>query len=130
MILNIPSDFKLSNDKLISNKIEPIFEKYRKDYIEYYENCKKENSPKIRDSNPVVILYPGVGMFTFAKNKQTSRIASEFYINAINVMRGAEAIQVILPCQDKKLLILNIGHLKKQNSRDSLLKSHSQVKLH
>ena len=92
MILNIPSDFKLSNDKLISNKIEPIFEKYRKDYIEYYENCKKENSPKIRDSNPVVILYPGVGMFTFAKNKQTSRIASEFYINAINVMRGAEAI--------------------------------------
>ena len=50
------------------------------------------NSPAMRDANPVVILYPGVGMFTFAKDKQTARVAAEFYINAINVMRGAEAI--------------------------------------
>ncbi len=53
---------------------------------------KKQNSPPMRDSNPVVILYPGVGMFTFAKDKQTARVAAEFYINAINVMKGAEAI--------------------------------------
>ena len=92
LVLNIPKDMDLSDNKLVSKKIEPLFKKYRKDYREYYENCKKGNSPKIRDSNPVVILYPGVGMFTFAKNKQTSRIASEFYINAINVMRGAETI--------------------------------------
>jgi NAD(P)-dependent dehydrogenase (short-subunit alcohol dehydrogenase family) len=92
LVLNIPKDIDLSDKKLVSKKIEPLFEKYRKDYREYYENCKKGNSPEIRDSNPVVILYPGVGMFTFAKNKQTSRVASEFYINAINVMRGAETI--------------------------------------
>ena len=54
--------------------------------------CKHPNSPAIRDANPVVILYPGVGMFTFAKDKQTARVAAEFYINAINVMKGAEAI--------------------------------------
>ena len=55
-------------------------------------NCKHPNSPAMRDANPVVILYPGVGMFTFAKDKQTARVAAEFYINAINVMKGAEAI--------------------------------------
>jgi NAD(P)-dependent dehydrogenase (short-subunit alcohol dehydrogenase family) len=61
-------------------------------YEDYYITCKHPNSPAIRDANPVVILYPGVGMFTFAKDKQTARVAAEFYINAINVMRGAEAI--------------------------------------
>src|SRR5688572_14891946 len=61
-------------------------------YAEYYNKCKHSNSPGMRDANPVVILYPGVGMFTFAKDKQTARVAAEFYINAINVMKGAEAI--------------------------------------
>ena len=61
-------------------------------YADYYNTCKHPNSPAIRDANPVVILYPGVGMFTFAKDKQTARVAAEFYINAINVMKGAEAI--------------------------------------
>jgi len=61
-------------------------------YRQYYESCKHPNSPAIRDTNPVIILYPGVGMFSFAKDKQTTRVASEFYINAINVMKGAEAI--------------------------------------
>jgi rhamnulose-1-phosphate aldolase/alcohol dehydrogenase len=61
-------------------------------YADYYNSCKHPNSPAMRDANPVVILYPGVGMFTFAKDKQTARVASEFYMNAINVMKGAEAI--------------------------------------
>jgi len=68
------------------------FEAYRADYQSYYDRCKHPDSPAVRDPNPVVILYPGVGMFTFAKDKQTARVASEFYINAINVMRGAEAV--------------------------------------
>ncbi len=72
--------------------IEAQFEAYRADYAAYYERCKHNNSPAIRDSNPVVILYPQVGMFTFAKDKQTARVAAEFYINAINVMKGAEAV--------------------------------------
>jgi NAD(P)-dependent dehydrogenase (short-subunit alcohol dehydrogenase family) len=71
-------------------------------YADYYNNCKHLNSPAMRDANPVVILYPGVGMFTFAKDKQTARVASEFYINAINVMKGAEAVSeyTALPRQE------------------------------
>ena len=73
-------------------EIEAQFEAYRTDYAAYYERCKHDNSPTIRDPNPVVILYPQVGMFTFAKDKQTARVAAEFYTNAINVMKGAEAV--------------------------------------
>ena len=72
--------------------LTPLFADYRSMYGSYYDSCKHTNSPAMRDPNPVVILYPGVGMFTFAKDKQTARVASEFYTNAINVMRGAEAI--------------------------------------
>ena len=92
LILNLSLEENLSDSEEIKEKLTPAFEQYRKDYQEYYNSCKHNNSPAIRDPNPVVILYPGVGMFTFAKNKQTARVASEFYINAINVMRGAEAI--------------------------------------
>lgn len=92
LILNLSPDEDLSDSQSILNKISASFDQYRQDYKEYYEACKHPDSPAIRDANPVVILYPGVGMFTFAKNKQTARVASEFYVNAINVMRGAEAI--------------------------------------
>ena len=65
---------------------------YRDDYAAYYERCKKDDSPAIRDPNAVVYLVPGVGMITFAKDKATARISGEFYVNAINVMRGASAV--------------------------------------
>lgn len=65
---------------------------YRDLYAAYYERCKRPNSPAMRDSNPVVVLVPGLGRITFATDKTTARLAGEFYGNAINVMRGAEAI--------------------------------------
>jgi len=65
---------------------------YRADYTTYYERSKHDNSPAIRDSNAVVYLIPGVGMITFAKDKATARISGEFYVNAINVMRGASTV--------------------------------------
>jgi len=82
--------------------LAPLFEEYRKMYANYYDSCKHPDSPAMRDPNPVVILYPGIGMFTFAKDKQTARVAAEFYINAINVMKGAEAISTYtsLPRQE------------------------------
>ena len=92
LVLNLSADEDLSNAENVKKKLQPAFDQYRKEYTAYYEKCKHDNSPAMRDPNPVVILYPGIGMFTFAKNKQTARVASEFYINAINVMRGAEAI--------------------------------------
>ncbi len=65
---------------------------YRNDYAAYYNRCKHANSPALRDPNAVVYLIPGVGMITFAKDKATARISAEFYINAINVMRGADTV--------------------------------------
>jgi rhamnulose-1-phosphate aldolase/alcohol dehydrogenase len=65
---------------------------YRRDYAAYYERCKHPDSPAIRDPNAVVYLAPGIGMFTFAKDKATARIAGEFYVNAINVMRGSSGV--------------------------------------
>lgn len=101
LVLDIPEGLTAQSPELKAH-IEKQFEAYRADYVVYYERCKHPNSPAIRDTNPVVILYPTVGMFTFAKDKQTARVASEFYINAINVMRGAEAVSeyVGLPEQE------------------------------
>ena len=92
LVLDIDKEEDLSNPDEVLAKLEPAFEQYRKEYAEYYEKHKRDNSPAMRDPNPVIIIFPGVGMFSFAKNKQTARVASEFYVNAINVMRGAEAI--------------------------------------
>jgi rhamnulose-1-phosphate aldolase/alcohol dehydrogenase len=92
LVLTLGAGDDLSDTAAIKEKLTPAFEEYRKMYGEYYNTCKHANSPAIRDANPVVILYPGVGMFTFAKDKQTARVAAEFYINAINVMKGTEAI--------------------------------------
>lgn len=92
LVLDITQEEELSNSKAIREKLMPQFEAYRDLYKVYYEKCKHPNSPAMRDPNPVVILYPGIGMFTFAKDKQTARVAAEFYVNAIQVMKGAEAI--------------------------------------
>ena len=92
LVLNLSTGENVNDTAAIKEKIAPLFEAYRKMYVDYYNTCKHPNSPAVRDANPVIILYPGVGMFSFAKDKQTTRVASEFYINAINVMRGAEAV--------------------------------------
>lgn len=75
---------------------------YRAEYLAYYARCKRDNSPAIRDANPIIYLIPGVGMLSFAKDKATARIAGEFYVNAINVMRGANGVDtyVGLPEQE------------------------------
>ncbi|WP_256007541.1 bifunctional aldolase/short-chain dehydrogenase [Pedobacter deserti] len=92
LVLKLQPSEDLSNVQVLREKLQPEFEAYRAMYAAYYESCKHDDSPPIRDPNPVIILYPGVGMFSFSKDKQTARVAAEFYINAINVMKGAEAI--------------------------------------
>jgi rhamnulose-1-phosphate aldolase/alcohol dehydrogenase len=92
LVLNLTPDADLKEVAAVKTSLAPLFAAYREMYKEYYHTCKHPNSPAMRDPNPVVILYPGIGMFTFAKDKQTARVAAEFYINAINVMKGAEAI--------------------------------------
>lgn len=102
LVINLPADTDMDASQNIKDQLTPLFEKYRSDYENYYLSCKHDNSPAMRDPNPVIILWPGVGLFSFSKNKQTARVASEFYINAINVMRGAEAISkyTALPRQE------------------------------
>lgn len=102
LVLTLAADEDLGAVDAIKEKLRPAFEAYRAYYKKYYEDHKHPNSPAMRDPNPVIILYPGVGMFSFAKNKQTARVAAEFYTNAINVMRGAEAVSeyVSLPMQE------------------------------
>lgn len=92
LVLQLTPDADLSDAASLKTQLAPAFEAYRAMYTDYYETCKHPNSPAMRDPNPVIILYPGIGMFSFSKDKQTARVAAEFYTNAINVMKGAEAI--------------------------------------
>jgi rhamnulose-1-phosphate aldolase/alcohol dehydrogenase len=102
LVLDLPAATDLADSNGIRAQLETAFQKYREHYAAYYQKHKHANSPAMRDPNPVVIIWPGVGMFSFAKDKQTSRVAAEFYINAIQVMRGAEAVSsyVSLPLQE------------------------------
>ncbi|MBD0260498.1 MAG: bifunctional rhamnulose-1-phosphate aldolase/short-chain dehydrogenase, partial [Cytophagales bacterium] len=102
LVLSLAPDEDLTDAAALRARLEPAFEAYRTRYATYYDQCKHPDSPSRRDANPVIILYPGVGLFSFAKDKQTARVAAEFYLNAINVMRGAEAVSeyVALPAQE------------------------------
>lgn len=88
--------------KALAEALEAKLSAYRAGYAAYYERCKRANSPAMRDANPVIILLPGIGMVSIAKDKATARIAGEFYVNAINVMRDANAVDtyVGLPEQE------------------------------
>jgi rhamnulose-1-phosphate aldolase/alcohol dehydrogenase len=90
--LVLPFDPARDSVEQLVQRVKPAIEAYRERYKGYYERCKRADSPRMRDANPVVYLVPGVGMITFAADKSTARIAGEFYVNAINVMRGAASV--------------------------------------
>lgn len=81
-------------------RLEELHEQYRADYQAYYDRHATADSPAIRGADPAIVLIPGVGMFSYGKDKQTARVAGEFYINAINVMRGAEALSTYAPIDE------------------------------
>ena len=80
-------------------RLPELHEAYRDDYQGYYDRNATPESPAIRGADPAIVLVPGVGMFSFGKDKQTARVAGEFYVNAINVMRGAESVSTYAPDQ-------------------------------
>jgi rhamnulose-1-phosphate aldolase/alcohol dehydrogenase len=90
--LLLPYEAARDSVETLTAGLPAAIEKYRAEYAAYYERCKRPGSPALRDANPVVYLIPGVGMITFAADKATARIAAEFYVNAINVMREAEGV--------------------------------------
>ncbi|MBS3179468.1 MULTISPECIES: bifunctional aldolase/short-chain dehydrogenase [unclassified Pseudoclavibacter] len=83
-------------------RLEELHSAYRADYKAYYDKFATAESPAIRGADPLIVLVPGVGMFSYGKNKQTARVAGEFYLNAINVMRGAEALSSYSPISDEE----------------------------
>jgi rhamnulose-1-phosphate aldolase/alcohol dehydrogenase len=97
MVLDLPADADLETAKA---RLKELHEAYRADYQAYYDKHATDSSPAIRGADPAIVLVPGVGMFSFGANKQTARVAGEFYINAINVMRGAETISSYSPISD------------------------------
>ena len=100
--LVLPFDPAVGDVEAVLRQLDTLVADYAAGYAAYYNRCKHDNSPAIRDPNAVIYLVPGVGMLSFAKDKSTARIASEFYINAINVMRGASGVSeyVGLPEQE------------------------------
>jgi rhamnulose-1-phosphate aldolase/alcohol dehydrogenase len=97
MVLDLPATATV--DECIA-RLRELHEAYRDDYRAYYDAHADADSPAMRGADPLVVLVPGVGMFSFGANKQTARVAGEFYINAINVMRGAEALSTYAPISD------------------------------
>ncbi|HEX9334624.1 MAG TPA: bifunctional rhamnulose-1-phosphate aldolase/short-chain dehydrogenase, partial [Pseudonocardiaceae bacterium] len=99
MVLDIAPDAPLDAVLL---RLGELHQSYRADYAAYYERYATQDSPAIRGADPAIVLVPGVGMFSFGKDKQTARVAGEFYVNAINVMRGAESISTYTPIAESE----------------------------
>lgn len=97
LILDLPAT--ASADEQIA-RLHELHAEYRADYQAYYDAHATADSPAIRGADPLIVLVPGVGMFSYGANKQTARVAGEFYVNAINVMRGAEALSTYTPISD------------------------------
>lgn len=83
-------------------RLKELHEEYRAEYAAYYQRHATPDSPAMRGADPAIVLVPGVGMFSFGANKQTARVAGEFYVNAINVMRGAEAVSTYAPIDESE----------------------------
>lgn len=97
LILDLPADASVEHSLA---RLKELHEEYRADYQAYYDAHATAESPAIRGADPLIVLIPGVGMFSYGANKQTARVAGEFYVNAINVMRGAEALSTYTPISD------------------------------
>ena len=99
MLLDLPAT--ASVEETIA-RLKELHEPYREDYQGYYDRNADADSPAIRGADPLIVLVPGVGMFSFGKDKQTARVAGEFYVNAINVMRGAEGVSTYAPIDESE----------------------------
>ena len=99
MVLDLAADAPVE-DCIV--RLRELHEAYRADYTGYYERNATPESPAIRGADPLIVLVPGVGMFSYGKDKQTARVAGEFYLNAINVMRGAEGLSTYTPINESE----------------------------
>ncbi|MFF3483191.1 bifunctional aldolase/short-chain dehydrogenase [Streptomyces sp. NPDC002701] len=99
LVLDLPPTAPL--DEAVA-RLRELHAEYREEYAAYYRRHAGSDSPAMRGADPAIVLVPGVGMFSFGKDKQTARVAGEFYVNAINVMRGAEAVSAYAPIEESE----------------------------
>ncbi|MFB6725057.1 bifunctional aldolase/short-chain dehydrogenase [Kribbella sp. NPDC056345] len=99
LVLDLPPSASVED---AVERLKELHEAYREEYSAYYQRHADADSPAMRGADPAIVLVPGVGMFSFGKDKQTARVAGEFYVNAINVMRGAEAVSSYAPIDERE----------------------------
>ena len=111
MVLDLPPSAPLD---VTVPRLEELHQAYRADYAAYYERHADGTTPAMRGADPAIVLVPGVGMFSFGRNKQTARVAGEFYVNAINVMRGAEGVSTYAPVDEADKFAVEYWILEEQ----------------
>ncbi len=114
MVLDLPPAAPLEE---VRDRLRALHEEYRADYRAYYERYATADSPPMRGADPAIVLVPGVGMFSFGKDAQTARVAGEFYVNAINVMRGAEALSAYAPIPESEKFRIEYWELEEAKLR-------------
>ncbi|MER5369564.1 bifunctional aldolase/short-chain dehydrogenase [Streptomyces sp. NPDC002722] len=114
LVLDLPSDAPLDE---AAARLKELHGEYREAYRAYYERHASPDSPAMRGADPAIVLVPGVGMFSFGKDKQTARVAGEFYLNAINVMRGAEAVSSYAPIEESEKFRIEYWELEEAKLR-------------
>jgi rhamnulose-1-phosphate aldolase/alcohol dehydrogenase len=114
MLLDLPPD---ASPEAAAGRLRERHEAYREDYRAYYERYADASSPPMRGADPAIVLVPGVGMFSFGADAQTARVAGEFYLNAINVMRGAEAVSAYQPIGESEKFRIEYWELEEAKLR-------------
>ncbi|MFF0768666.1 bifunctional aldolase/short-chain dehydrogenase [Nonomuraea wenchangensis] len=114
LVLDLPPDAPLEQ---AAERLRELHAAYRADYTAYYERHAEPGSPPMRGADPAIVLVPGVGMFSFGKDKQTARVAGEFYVNAINVMRGAESVSSYAPIPESEKFRIEYWELEEAKLR-------------
>ena len=114
LVLDLPPTAPL---EAVMDRLRELHAAYREDYRAYYERHADPSSPAMRGADPAIVLVPGVGMFSYGADKQTARVAGEFYVNAINVMRGAEAISSYRPIDEAEKFRIEYWELEEAKLR-------------
>jgi len=114
MVLDVPPK---ANEEVVRKRMGIAHRKYRADYVRYYSKFVEPESPSMRGADPLIILVPGVGMFSYGPDKKTARVAGEFYVNAINVMRGAEAVSTYRPISEREKFRIEYWSLEEAKLR-------------
>ncbi|WUW19582.1 bifunctional aldolase/short-chain dehydrogenase [Streptomyces sp. NBC_01463] len=114
LVLDLPADAPVAE---AVERLKVLHGEYREAYRAYYERHAVPDSPAMRGADPAIVLVPGVGMFSFGKDKQTARVAGEFYLNAIKVMRGAEAVSTYAPIEESEKFRIEYWELEEAKLR-------------